>query len=198
MKKRLLFLAASCSALFLGGCVYEDGYGTVRVSNEGYSPYYAGEYDEYSPYYEYSGRRYYRSNNRYVYYSNSRPFYVTSLPSEARYITPHQRDRSRSTYDRYHQEQATSRYNTNSQHRSYNDQRADSERSKMHSNDKPQQRNEEPRVRTQPPQQHREVNLKQQELPPTTQQASGNKKAQSPAPSKGQQKDKEKKKEKED
>src|SRR5688572_10744075 len=89
MKKNLLLLSALCGATLLSGCVYDE-YGTRSVTVSTGSPYY-GSYDEYSPYYSYSGRRYYRSGGRYVYYSNRRPYYVASLPSRAVYITPSRR-----------------------------------------------------------------------------------------------------------
>lgn len=94
MKTSLLLLTALGGLTILTGCVYDDdGYRrrSVTVSTGGYYP--AGEYDEYSPYYAYSGRRYYRTGGRYVYYSNSRPYYVTTVPSRARYITPVRRHR---------------------------------------------------------------------------------------------------------
>ena len=88
MKTSILCLTASFCGLLLGGCVIEDdGYYARRVTVY-------GDYDEYSPYYAYSGRRYYRTGNRYVYYTDSRPYYVTNLPYGARYITPIRRDRA--------------------------------------------------------------------------------------------------------
>jgi hypothetical protein len=102
MKKNLL-LPVLCGAVLLTACEYDDHDHAVRhVSVSTDSPYY-GDYDEYSPYYSYSGRRYYRTGNRYVYYQDRRPYYVTSLPTSAVYMTP-----SRSTsstfygdYDEY-------------------------------------------------------------------------------------------------
>lgn len=89
MKTKLILATALCGATLLTGCTYEDGYGVRRVSvSATTSPYY-GDFDEYTPYYSYSGRRYYRSNNRYVYYTNNRrPYYVSTLPSRAVYVTP--------------------------------------------------------------------------------------------------------------
>ena len=118
MKNKLVLLAASCSAIFLSGCLYDDGYGSrsVTVSTGGYSPYYGDGYDKYSPYYAYSGQRYYRSGSRYVYYSNNRPFYVTRLPSGANYVTPPQH-RSPTTSEGYRRH-AASGYDNRSQRRS--------------------------------------------------------------------------------
>jgi hypothetical protein len=92
MNKNLLLISALCGATFLSGCVYDESYGSRRVTVSTGSPYsYYGDYDEYSPYYSYSGRRYYRTGSRYVYYSNRRPYYVSSLPSRSIYITPSRR-----------------------------------------------------------------------------------------------------------
>jgi hypothetical protein len=90
MKTKLILAVALCGAALLSGCVYDEGYGVRRVSiSATTSPYYYGDYDAYTPYYSYSGRRYYRSNNRYVYYgANRRPYYVRRLPSRAVYVTP--------------------------------------------------------------------------------------------------------------
>jgi hypothetical protein len=95
MKTPLLLLAASCGALALTGCTYDDddGYHSRSVTISSDSDGYYGDFDEYSPYYSYSGRRYYRTGNRYVYYSNRRPYYVTTLPSSATYITPRRTSR---------------------------------------------------------------------------------------------------------
>lgn len=92
MNKNFLLISALCGATLLSGCVYDE-YGTRRsVTVSTGSPYsYYGGYNEYSPYYSYSGRRYYRTGSRYVYYSNRRPYYVSSLPSRATYITPSRR-----------------------------------------------------------------------------------------------------------
>lgn len=87
MKTNLLFAAVLCGATFFAGCEYDDGYAVRRVSVTTGTPYY-GNFNEYTPYYSYSGRRYYRTGNRYVYYTDRRPFYVTTLPSRAVYITP--------------------------------------------------------------------------------------------------------------
>jgi hypothetical protein len=91
MKTSILLLTASLGGLLLAGCEYDEGYHhrTVTVTREGYYP--SGDYDEYSPYYSYQDRRYYRTGRRYVYYTDSRPYYVTTLPSGARYITPARR-----------------------------------------------------------------------------------------------------------
>lgn len=88
MKKNLLLVVALCGASLLSGCVYDDGYAVRRVSVTTGSPDYYGDFDPYTPYYSYSGRRYYRSNNRYVYYADRRPYYVSTLPSRAVYINP--------------------------------------------------------------------------------------------------------------
>jgi hypothetical protein len=87
MKTRLLLPLALCSVALLSGCVYDDGYAVRHVSVSTGTPYY-GRYDAYSPYYSYSGRRYYRDGGRYVYYRDNRPAYVTTLPSRAVYVTP--------------------------------------------------------------------------------------------------------------
>ena len=66
MKKLSLLLLAAFSMLFLGGCVYEDGYAGVTVSSGGYYPgyydsdygYYNTDYYDNGPYYIYGGRRY--------------------------------------------------------------------------------------------------------------------------------------------
>jgi len=90
MKTSTFLFAISFCGLLLGGCVYDDDAGyrsrTVTISREGNNPY--GEYDEYAPHYSYSGRRYFRTGGRYVYYSDRRPYYVTTLPTGARYTTP--------------------------------------------------------------------------------------------------------------
>lgn len=91
MKIQLLLPSAVCGLSLLSGCVYDEGYGVRRVSVSTGTPYYYGDYDEYTPYYSHSGRRYYQSNGRYVYYANRRPYYVASLPSRAVYTTPPRR-----------------------------------------------------------------------------------------------------------
>jgi len=89
MKTNLLFAAVLGGACLFAGCEYdEDDYATRHVSVTAETPYYYGDFDEYTPYYSYSGRRYYRTANRYVYYSNRRPYYVTSVPTGAVYTTP--------------------------------------------------------------------------------------------------------------
>ncbi len=88
MKMNLLLATAISGAFLLSGCVvYDEPYAVRHVSVSTGSPYY-GSYNEYSPYYSYSGRRYYNSNGRYVYYSGRNPYYVSSLPSHAVYVTP--------------------------------------------------------------------------------------------------------------
>jgi hypothetical protein len=88
--KNIILTTALCGATLLAGCAYDDDDYAVRsVSVSTGAPAYYGDYDEYTPYYSHSGRRYYRSNNRYVYYSTDRrPYYVTTLPSRAVYVTP--------------------------------------------------------------------------------------------------------------
>jgi hypothetical protein len=89
MKKNLLLTAALCCAALFAGCEYDDDdYPVRRVSVSTDTPDYYGDFDEYTPYYSYSGRRYYRTANRYVYYSDRRPYYVTSVPTRAVYVTP--------------------------------------------------------------------------------------------------------------
>lgn len=89
MKTKHILPIGLCSILLLAGCVYEEGYGVGHVSVSTGRPYYYGSYDEYTPYYSYSGRRYYRSDGRYVYYNaDRRPYYVTSVPRRAVYVTP--------------------------------------------------------------------------------------------------------------
>src|SRR4029450_6731367 len=84
-KKRLI--AALCSATLFVECEYDDDddYAVRHVSPTGA---YYGDFDEYTPYYSYSGRRYYRTGNRYVYYQERRPYYVAAVPSGAVYINP--------------------------------------------------------------------------------------------------------------
>src|SRR5689334_19899447 len=89
MKKNVLFAVVLGGAVLLTGCEYDDDDEHVvrRVSVTTDAPYY-GEFDEYTPYYSYSGRRYYRTGSRYVYYADRRPYYVAALPGRAVYITP--------------------------------------------------------------------------------------------------------------
>lgn len=88
MNKRFL-IAVALSATFFPACEYDDDdYAVRRVSITTGSPVYYGDFDEYTPYYSYSGRRYYRTGDRYVYYSSRRPYYVTTLPTRAVYVTP--------------------------------------------------------------------------------------------------------------
>ena len=101
MKTNFTLAAILCGATLLTGCAsdvrrgdvdeeVEPSVRTVRVTTV--SPgYYYGDFDEYTPYYLYSGRRYYRTNNRYVYYVERRPYYVSSLPARSVYITPPRR-----------------------------------------------------------------------------------------------------------
>jgi hypothetical protein len=101
MKKISSLVAIVCGGTLLAGCVHDDYLDDVnedeepsirRVRVTTVSPgYYYGDFDEYTPYYSYSGRRYYRTNNRYVYYADRRPYYVTTLPARAVYITPPRR-----------------------------------------------------------------------------------------------------------
>lgn len=90
MKTPFLLLSGSFCLLLLGGCAYDDDdeyhSGRVTITREVYYP--NRDFDEYAPYYAYSGRRYYRTGHRYVYYADRRPYYVTVLPSGARYVTP--------------------------------------------------------------------------------------------------------------
>ena len=89
MKKNLLLAAVLCGAALLAGCEYDDDdYPVRRVSVSTDAPEYYGDFDEYTPYYSDSGRRYYRTANRYVYYSHRRPYYVASVPRRAVYVTP--------------------------------------------------------------------------------------------------------------
>jgi hypothetical protein len=89
MKTNLLFATVLGGAFLFAGCEYdEDDYATRHVSVTSETPYYYGDFDEDTPYYAYSGRRYYRTANRYVYYSDRRPYYVTSVPAGAVYTTP--------------------------------------------------------------------------------------------------------------
>ena len=85
---RLLLPAALCGILLCAGCVYDEAYGVRRVTVSTGSPAHYGDYDEYTPYYSHSGRRYYQRDGRYVYYSGHRPYYVRTLPTHATYITP--------------------------------------------------------------------------------------------------------------
>ncbi len=89
MKTSLLIPTAVCGLCLFTACEYDEEYGGRRVTtvSSGASAYY-GDYDEYAPYYAYSGRRYYQRDGRYVYYDNRRPYYVSSLPSAAAYTTP--------------------------------------------------------------------------------------------------------------
>jgi hypothetical protein len=95
MGKKLL-ITALCGATLLVGCEYDDDddYAVRHVSTTGA---YYGDFDEYTPYYSYSGRRYYRTGNRYVYYTQRRPYYVAAVPSGAVYINP-PRTRTVATY----------------------------------------------------------------------------------------------------
>ncbi len=89
MKINYLLPVVLCASTLLTGCVvYDEPYVGRRVGVSVGSPYYYGDYNEYTPYYSYSGRRYYQSNGRYVYYSNRRPVYVSSLPTRSIYVTP--------------------------------------------------------------------------------------------------------------
>lgn len=109
MKTLPILLGLSCTALLFTACEYDDEdhhHRTVSVSSGGY---YGGDYDEYSPYYSYSGRRYYRTGSRYVYYTDNRPYYVTTLPSSARYITPRRSDYRSSGSVRTYREEPTVR-----------------------------------------------------------------------------------------
>lgn len=89
MRMKFLFAAVLCGTGLLAGCEYDDDddYAVRRVSVSTGTPYY-GDFDEYTPYYSYSGRRYYRTADRYVYYSDRRPYYVRSVPARSVYITP--------------------------------------------------------------------------------------------------------------
>ncbi len=96
MKKLPIILVALGSALFFGGCVYEEGYTGVTVDRGGYYPGYYDDggyaaadvsYDE-GPYYFYGGRRYYFVDGRYRYYEGGRPIYVTRLPVFTRVKRP--------------------------------------------------------------------------------------------------------------
>jgi hypothetical protein len=94
----LLAAVLGCATIFTG-CEYDDDdYATRHVSVTTETPYYSGDFDEYSPYYSYSGRRYYRTGNRYVYYSERRPYYVASVPTGAVYTTPPRRTVSADYY----------------------------------------------------------------------------------------------------
>lgn len=92
--KTLALLPAVCGTLCLfTACEVGEDYGGSRVSSltvDAPEDYY-GDYDEYTPYYSYEGRRYYRHGGRYVYYSDRRPSYVATLPARATYITPSRR-----------------------------------------------------------------------------------------------------------
>ena len=100
MKTNLALAGLFCGTTFLTGCAHTDlsyvdeeeepAIRHVRVTTV--SPgYYYGDFDEYTPYYSYGGRRYYRTSNRYVYYVGRQPYYVTALPVRSVYITPPRR-----------------------------------------------------------------------------------------------------------
>ena len=151
MKTLPVILGLSCAALLFTACEYDDEDHHPRRVSVSTNGYYGGDYDEYSPYYSYSGRRYYRTGSRYVYYTDNRPYYVTALPSSARYITPRRSHyRSDSSVRTYRQEPTVSRYDTTtSERRSYESR---SDRGDWHERDgvRHEQRPTQTRVQTYP------------------------------------------------
>ena len=163
MKTLPILLGLSCTALLFTACENDDDdYRARSVSVSTGGTYYGGDYDEYSPYYASSGRRYYRTGSRYVYYTDNRPYYVTALPSGADFITPRRGDYRSSTAVRtYRQEPTVSRYQTTSEQRSY-DSRGDRSDWQERAGDRSEQRAPQTRVQTYPT---REI---RREISPTT------------------------------
>jgi hypothetical protein len=96
MKKNLLLAAALSGAALFAGCEYDEDdhyhdHAVRHVSVTSGTPVYYGDFDEYTPYYSYSGRRYYRTADRYVYYTDRRPYYVRTVPTSSVYINPPRR-----------------------------------------------------------------------------------------------------------